>query len=263
LFSGLIIPRNFNIPMKESDCIFGLRPVIEAIRAGKQIDRLMIKQGLHGARYHELMVEVKKHDIVFQIVPLERIELVTRKNHQGVLAWLSIIEYQHIDNLLPLIFEKGEDPLILVLDSVTDIRNFGSIVRTAHCLGAHAVVIPEKGSARITADAVKASAGALYTFPVCRERSVVRSTRFLRDSGLRIICAEERSTESAPESDLTGPVALILGSEDKGISRELRALADHKVKIPVSGTIGSLNVSIAAGILLYEVLRQRDPHIRK
>jgi 23S rRNA (guanosine2251-2'-O)-methyltransferase len=259
----LIIPRNFNIPMKESDCIFGLRPVIEAIRAGKQIDRLLIKQGLHGALYHELMVEVKKHDIVFQIVPLERIELVTRKNHQGVLAWLSIIEYQHIDNLLPLIFEKGEDPLILVLDSVTDVRNFGSIVRTAHCLGAHAVVIPEKGSARITADAVKASAGALHTFPVCRERSVVRSTGFLRDSGLRIICAEERSTESAPESDLTGPVALILGSEDKGISRELRALADHKVKIPVSGTIGSLNVSIAAGILLYEVLRQRDTHIRK
>jgi 23S rRNA (guanosine2251-2'-O)-methyltransferase len=249
--------------MKESDCIFGLRPVIEAIRAGKQIDRLLIKQGLHGALYHELMVEVKKFNIAFQIVPLERIELVTRKNHQGVLAWLSVIEYQHIDNLLPLIFEKGEDPLILVLDSVSDVRNFGSIVRTAYCLGAHAIVIPEKGSARISADAVKASAGALHIFPVCRERSVVRSTRFLKDSGLKIICAEERSADSAPEIDLTGPVALILGSEDKGISLELRALSDHRVKIPMSGTIGSLNVSIAAGILLYEVLRQRDVRIRK
>jgi len=249
--------------MKESDYIFGLRPVIEAIRAGKQIDRLLIKQGLQGALYHELMSDVKKHNISFQIVPLERIELVTRKSHQGVLAWLSVIEYQHIENLLPSIFEKGEDPLILVLDSVSDVRNFGSIVRTAHCLGAHAVVIPEKGSARITADAVKASAGALHIFPVCRERSVVRSTQVLKDSGLRIICAEERSAISITESNLSGPVALILGSEEKGISRELTALADLRVKIPMSGTIGSLNVSIASGILLYEVIRQRTQHIRK
>jgi 23S rRNA (guanosine2251-2'-O)-methyltransferase len=249
--------------MKESDYIFGLRPVIEAIKAGKQIDRLLIKQGLLGVLYHELMEEVKKNNIAFQIVPLERIEIVTRKNHQGVLAWLSIIEYQHIENLLPSIYEKGEDPLIVILDSVSDVRNFGAIVRTAHCLGAHAVMIPEKGSARITADAVKASAGALHIFPVCRERSIVKSTRYLKDSGLRIICAEEKSSVSIADTDLKGPVALILGSEDKGISRELSALADHRVKIPVSGTIGSLNVSIAAGILLYEVIRQRSSGIRK
>ncbi len=249
--------------MKESDCIFGLRPVIEAIRAGKQIDRILIKQGLHGVLYHELMSEVKKHSIPFQIVPLERIEIVTKKNHQGILAWLSVIEYQNISNLLPSIFEKGENPLILVLDSVTDVRNFGSIVRTAHCLGVHAVVIPEKGSARINADAVKASAGALHTFPVCRERSIVKTTRFLKDSGLRIICAEERSAISASEIDMTGPAALVLGSEDKGINRELRALADHTVKIPMSGTIGSLNVSIAAGIMIYEIVRQRNTLIRK
>ncbi len=253
---------NFKPLMKESDFIFGLRPVIEAIRAGKQIDRLLIKQGLHGVLYHELMAEVKNHKISYQIVPLERIELVTRKNHQGVLAWLSVIEYQNISNLLPSIFENGEDPLILILDSVTDVRNFGSIVRTAHCLGAHAIVIPEKGSARITADAVKASAGALHTFPVCRERSVVRTAKYLRDSGLMIVCAEENSAKSASEIDLTGPAAIILGSEDKGISRELKALADHRVKIPVSGTIGSLNVSIAAGIMMYEIIRQRSDRIR-
>src|SRR4030065_1445273 len=145
--------------LKESDCIFGLRPVIEAIKAGKQIDRLVIRQGLQGPLYHELMNEVRKHEIVFQIVPVERIELVTRKNHQGVLAWLSVIEYQRIANLLPMIFEKGEDPLVIVLDGVSDVRNFGAIVRTSECLGAHAVIIPEKGSARITADAVKTSAG--------------------------------------------------------------------------------------------------------
>jgi 23S rRNA (guanosine2251-2'-O)-methyltransferase len=244
--------------LKESDCIFGLRPVIEAVRAGKQIDRLLIRQGLQGQLYHELMAEVKKHEIVYQIVPLERIELVTRKNHQGVLAWLSVIEYQHISNLLPMIFEKGEDPLIIALDGVSDVRNFGAIVRSAECLGAHAVVIPEKGSARITADAVKTSAGALNIFPVCREKSIVRSVQFLKESGLKIICGAEKPGSEASERDLSGPAVLILGAEDKGISRELTALADHVVSIPMKGTIGSLNVSVAAGILLYEILRQRS-----
>jgi 23S rRNA (guanosine2251-2'-O)-methyltransferase len=243
---------------KETDCIFGLRPVIEAIKAGKQIDRLLIKQGLQGALYHELMTEVKTHNIVYQIVPLERIELVTRKNHQGVLAWLSVIEFQYIANLLPMIFEKGEDPLIIALDGVSDVRNFGAIVRTAECLGAHGIIIPEKGSARITADAIKTSAGALHTFPVCREKSIVRSIEYLKDSGLRVICAAEKSGTTASEVPLTGPAVLILGSEDKGISRELVALSDHQIKIPMTGTIGSLNVSVAAGILLYEMVRQRS-----
>jgi 23S rRNA (guanosine2251-2'-O)-methyltransferase len=243
---------------KESDCIFGLRPVIEAIKAGKQIDRLLIKQGLQGALYHELMTEVSKHNIVYQIVPLERIELVTRKNHQGVLAWLSLIEYQNIANLLPMIYEKGEDPLLIALDGVSDVRNFGAITRSAEGLGAHAIIIPEKGSARITADAIKTSAGALHSFPVCREKSVLRAIEFLRDSGLKIICAMEKSGIAASEADLKGPVVLIMGSEDKGISRELIALADQKIRIPMKGSIGSLNVSVAAGILIYEITRQRS-----
>jgi 23S rRNA (guanosine2251-2'-O)-methyltransferase len=242
---------------KETDCIFGLRPVIEAIKAGKQIDRLLIKQGLQGSLYHELMTEVRAHNIVYQIVPLERIELVTRKNHQGVLAWLSVIEYQYIENLLPMIFERGEDPLIVALDGVSDVRNFGAIVRTAECLGAHAIIIPEKGSARITADAVKTSAGALHSFPVCREKSIVRSIEFLKESGLKVIAAAERTGDKASEVSLTGPSVLILGSEDKGISRELINLSDNQISIPMTGTIGSLNVSVAAGILLYEIVRQR------
>jgi 23S rRNA (guanosine2251-2'-O)-methyltransferase len=243
---------------KESDCIFGLRPVIEAIKAGKQIDRLLIKQGLQGALYHELMTEVSKYNIVYQIVPLERIELVTRKNHQGVLAWLSLIEYQNIANLLPMIYEKGEDPLLVALDGVSDVRNFGAITRSAESLGAHAIIIPEKGSARITADAIKTSAGALHSFPVCREKSVLRATEFLRNSGLKIICAMEKSGIPASEADLKGPVVLIMGSEDKGISRELIALADQKIRIPMKGSIGSLNVSVAAGIIIYEIIRQRS-----
>ena len=242
---------------KETDCIFGIRPVIEAIKAGKQIDRLLIKQGLQGELYHELMTEVKTHNIVYQIVPIERIELVTRKNHQGVLAWLSVIEYQYIANLLPMIYEKGEDPLIIALDGVSDVRNFGAIVRTADCLGAHAIIIPEKGSARITADAVKTSAGALHSFPVCRERSIVRSIEFLKESGLKVICAGEKSGTKASEAKLTGPSVLILGAEDKGVSRELISLSDNQIMIPMTGSIGSLNVSVAAGILLYEIVRQR------
>lgn len=243
---------------KEKDCIFGLRPVIEAIRAGKQIDRLLVKQGLQGAVYHELMALVKSHNIVYQIVPVERIEIVTRKNHQGVLAWLSIIEYQNIENILPVVFEKGEDPLIIALDGVSDVRNFGAIVRTAECLGAHAILIPEKGSARITPEAVKTSAGALHTFPVCRERSIVRAIEYLKDSGLRVICASEKNGISAAEAKLSGPSVLVMGSEDKGISRELLSLSDCQVRIPMSGKIDSLNVSVSAGILLYEIIRQRN-----
>jgi 23S rRNA (guanosine2251-2'-O)-methyltransferase len=243
---------------KESDCIFGLRPVLEAIKAGKQIDRLLVKQGLQGQLYHELMTEVKKNGIVYQIVPVERIELVTRKNHQGVLAWLSLIEYQHIANLLPMIYEKGDDPLIVALDGVSDVRNFGAIVRSAECLGAHGVLIPEKGSARITADAVKTSAGALHSFPVCREKSIVKSIEYLKESGLKIISATEKSGIEASKAQLTGPAVLIMGSEEKGISRELLALTDQEIIIPMTGKIGSLNVSVAAGILIYEIIRQRS-----
>jgi 23S rRNA (guanosine2251-2'-O)-methyltransferase len=246
---------------KETDSIFGLRAVIEAIRAGKQIDRLLIKQGLQGSLYHELMAEVKTHNIVYQIVPVERIELVTRKNHQGVLAWLSLIEYQYITNLLPMIFEKGADPLLIALDGVSDVRNFGAIVRSADCLGAHAVIIPEKGSARITADAIKTSAGALHSFPICREKSIVRTIEYLKESGLKIICATEKTGEEAPLAPLEGPAVLILGSEEKGISRELIALSDYQIRIPMTGNIASLNVSVAAGILLYEIVRQRSQKI--
>lgn len=177
----------------ENDYIFGIRAVIEAIRSGRHLDRLLLKHGLQGSLYHELMNEVKNNNIPYQIVPQERIDLVTRKNHQGVLAWLSLIEYQTVTNILPGIYEKGEDPLIIILDRISDVRNFGAIIRTAECLGAHAALISEKGSARITADSVKTSAGALHTFPVCREKSILKSVMYLKDSGLRIFAATEKN----------------------------------------------------------------------
>jgi 23S rRNA (guanosine2251-2'-O)-methyltransferase len=157
-----------------------------------------------------------------------------------------------------MLYETGEDPLLIALDGVSDVRNFGAIVRTAECLGAHAIIIPEKGSARINDDAVKTSAGALHTFPVCREKSIVRTIEYLKESGLKVICAGEKSGKMVTEVSLKGPSVLIMGSEDKGISRELLALADHQVRIPMKGTIESLNVSVAAGILLYEMIRQRS-----
>jgi 23S rRNA (guanosine2251-2'-O)-methyltransferase len=243
---------------KETDFIFGIRPVLEAIKAGKQIDRLLVREGLQGSLYHELITAVREKGIVYQVVPLERIELVTRKNHQGVVAWLSLVEFQYVSNILPSVFEKGEDPFIIILDGVSDVRNFGAIVRSADCLGAHAIIIPEKGSARITADAIKTSAGALHTFPVCREKSLLRAVEYLKESGLKVICAEEKNGKPASAAKLIGPVVLVMGSEDRGISRELLSLADETVMIPMTGNIASLNVSVASGILFYEIQRQRS-----
>jgi len=243
---------------KESDYIFGMHPVIEAIKAGKQIDKLLIKKGLRGELYHDLMIVVNDYDIPWQIVPQEKLDYITRKNHQGVIAWVSLIEYQNIENLLPALFEGGADPLVILLDSVSDVRNFGAIVRSAACFGAHAIIIPEKNSARITGDAVKTSAGALNTFPICRVKSTTRCISYLKESGLKVIAATEKSDTSVSKSNLSGPAVIILGSEDKGISRELLDASDLQVSIPIlEEGVGSLNVSVSAGILLYEIQRQR------
>jgi 23S rRNA (guanosine2251-2'-O)-methyltransferase len=204
-----------------------------------------------------LLAEAKNSNIPIQYVPGAKIDSITRKNHQGVLAWLSAVEYQNIATLLPAIYEKGEDPLILVLDGISDVRNFGAIVRSADCLGAHAIIIPEKGSVRAGGDAVKTSAGSLLHFPICREQSLTKSIEFLKNSGLKIAGATERSASSLHDSQLAGPIAVILGSEDRGMSREMESMCDIRIKIPMSGKTGSLNVSVAAGIVLYEVSRQR------
>ena len=241
----------------EKDFIFGMHPVMEAIKGGRQIDRVLVRQGLRGELYHDLMKVVNEMGVPWQVVPPEKLDYITRKNHQGVIAWISAIEFQDIENLLPHIFEEGNEPLLLMLDGVNDVRNFGAIVRSASCLGAHAVIIPEKSSARISADAVKASAGALSTFPVCRVKSITKCLTYLKESGVRAVSAHEKARNSIQGSALTGPVVIILGSEEKGISRELLAMSDLQVSVPISGAIGSLNVSVSAGILLYEIKRQR------
>lgn len=243
---------------KESEnMIFGLRPVIEALKSGKEIDRLFVQNGLKNELFGEMMGLLKKHNVLYQYVPLEKLNRLTSKNHQGVVGYISSIEYHKIENILPAVFEAGKTPLILILDRITDVRNFGAIARTAECSGVDAIVIPMRGAAQINADAIKTSAGALHTIPVCREENLKQVIEFLRESGLQVIACTEKTKENYYQQDLTLPVAIIMGSEEDGISPEYLKLADAHAKIPLLGEIGSLNVSVATGILLYEAVRQR------
>lgn len=243
---------------RENDSmIFGLRPVIEALKAGKELDRLFVQSGLKNDSATELMTLLKKFNVPFQYVPAEKLNRLTSKNHQGVIAYLSTITYQKIQDVLPLIFEAGKTPLILILDRITDVRNFGAIARTAECSGVDAIIIPSKGSAQINADAMKTSTGALHTIPVCREDSIKEVIAFLRESGLQVIACTEKTTEMYYQHDYTLPVAIIMGSEENGVSSEYMKAADTHAKIPLLGQIASLNVSVATGVILYEVVRQR------
>lgn len=243
--------------MERSEYIFGIRAVIEAIDAGKQIDKIFIKKDLQGELVGELFELIKSHHIVTQRVPIERINKITRKNHQGVVAILSVVTYYSLDNIIPQLYEDGLLPFVVVLDGITDVRNFGAIARTCECVGANAIVIPERGSVSVNADAVKTSAGALHHIPVCRERNVVSAVRFLKDNGYQIVAASEKAEINYTQADYTTPVALVMGAEDVGISPEVIKLCDTFVSIPMFGNISSLNVSVAAGVMMYEVVRQR------
>ena len=243
--------------VKKENFIFGIHAVQEAVNAGKELDKVLMRRGAVSDQSKNLLGYLNRMEIPVQMVPVEKLNRITGKNHQGVIAFLSEVSYSDITTLLPSIFEKGEDPLILLLDGVSDVRNFGAIARSAECAGVHAIVIPSTGSAAINADAVKTSAGALHRMPVCRHRDLLTVTRFLKDSGLRLYAATEKATDSIYDTDMTGPAGLIIGSEDTGISSKLLKVADSWVSIPMKGTIASLNVSVAAGVILFEMLRQR------
>lgn len=243
--------------MERNEYIFGIRAVMEAIEAGKDIDKIFIKKDLQGELVGELFEMIKQYGIVTQRVPIERINKITRKNNQGVVAILSAVTYHSLENLVPQLYEDGILPFVVVLDGITDVRNFGAISRTCECVGANAVVIPERGSVSVNADAVKTSAGALHHLPVCRERNVVSAVKFLKENGYQIVAASEKASISYTEADYTGPIALVMGAEDIGISPEVLRLCDTFVSIPMFGNISSLNVSVAAGVMMYEVVRQR------
>lgn len=239
------------------DYIFGIRAVIEAIQAGKDIDRVYIKKDLSGELASELFDLMRKHHIVSRRVPVERINKITRKNHQGVVALLSAVTYDSLDRIIPELYEAGVLPFIVVLDGVTDVRNFGAIARTCECAGVDAIVIPTHNSVSVNADAVKTSAGALHHLPICRESSTLAAVKQLKNSGYKIVAVTEKADINYTLTDYTVPVALVLGAEDTGISPEILRLSDIFVSIPMFGKIGSLNVSVAAGVTIYEVVRQR------
>lgn len=241
----------------EENMIFGTRAVIEAVNAGKEIDKIIIQKGLSNQLYSELRKAIKDLDIPIQIVPPEKINRITSKNHQGVLAFLAQITYYDAEDLLGQVFEKGKVPLVLILDRVTDVRNFGAIARSADCAGVDFIVIPSRGAAQINADAVKTSAGALNRIPVCREDNLKQTIEFLKDSGLQIIACHEKTENYHFDADLSKPTAIIMGSEENGISNEYLKRSDIQVKIPMVGNIASLNVSVATGIILFEAVKQR------
>ena len=237
--------------------IFGIRAVAEAISAGKEVDKILIKKDLSGELATELFALIKGTDITVQRVPQEKLNSITRKNHQGVIAFISPIHYQPVEEIVASLYEQGKVPFFLVLDHLTDVRNFGAIARTAECAGVDAIIIPSKGSVSVTADAVKTSAGALMNIPVCRVSSLYNTVKYLKSSGLQVVGASEKATKDYTEADMTLPIALVMGAEDKGISTEILSLVDTTVSLPQYGKIASLNVSVAAGVMIYEVLRQR------
>ena len=238
--------------------IFGIRAVIEAVEAGKEIDRLLVKKDLQGELSKELFAAIRGYDIPVQRVPAEKLNRITRKNHQGVIAFIAPVTYQHVENLVPTLFEEGKEPFFVLLDGVTDVRNFGAIARTAECAGVNAVIIPSRNSVSVNADAVKTSAGALHILPVCRENNIASTIRYLKNCGIRIVGATEKAELDYTRARLDGPLCLIMGAEDKGIPQEHLALCDEWVRIPILGQIESLNVSVAAGILIYETVKQRN-----
>ena len=243
--------------MDKSEYIFGIRAVMEAIQAGRDIDKILIRKDLQGELIGELLQMAKENRVLMRRVPVQTIDRITRKNHQGVVAVLSAVTYHRLDYLVPMLYEEGRLPFIIVLDGLTDVRNFGAIARTAECVGADAIVIPEHGSVSVGGDAVKTSAGALLHLPVCRERSAALAVKFLKENGYKVVAVTEKASTDYTQIDYTTPLALVMGAEDVGISPEVLKLTDAGVSIPMFGQIGSLNVSVAAGVMMYEVVRQR------
>lgn len=243
--------------MQPTDYIFGLRAIIEAIDADKEIDKVYIKKDLSGPLASQLIDTIRANGIVMQRVPAQRLDRITRKNHQGAIAMMAAVTYHQLQHVVPELYEAGVLPFIVVLDGITDVRNFGAIARTCECAGVDAIVIPQHGSVSVGADAIKTSAGALHRIPVCRETSTISAVKYLKDSGYSIVAVSEKADINYTTADFTTPTALVLGAEDIGISPEVLRLCDTFVSIPMFGHIESLNVSVAAGILIYEVVRQR------
>lgn len=240
-----------------SDMVFGIRPVLEAARSGKTFDKLFVQKNLSGDLSKEFLSELKNAGVIITKVPIEKLNRLTRKNHQGVVGFISPIEFASIDNIIDESFGKGKDPFVLVLDRITDVRNFGAIIRTAECAGVDAIVVPSRGAAQISSDAMKTSAGALNHVAICRTNNLEALLKSMKDMGIHVVACTEKTSDPVWEAELNQPLAIIMGSEENGISPELLKISSQRAKIPIQGNVESLNVSTAAGIIIYEALRQR------
>lgn len=243
--------------MERSDYIFGIRPVLEAIEASKSIDKILIKREINGDLIKDVIAKAREYDIPVQRVPNEKLNRITMKNHQGVIAIVCPVRYHNLDNVIASLYEEGKNPLAIVLDGVTDARNFGAIARSAECAGADFIVIPERGSASVTSDSVRSSAGALFHIPVCREKDLSQAIVTLHSNGYKVVGASEKSAINYTDVDYTVPVAIVMGAEDTGLSSDVLRRCDDLAAIPILGKVGSLNVSVACGVMLYEAVRQR------
>lgn len=243
--------------LNDKDYIFGTRAVIEAIHSGKEMDNIYIQKDVRNDLVSELMELCKERKVPFTKVPIDKLNRITMKNHQGVIAMVSAVSYASLDNVINEAYAKGKDPFLLILDRITDVRNFGAIARSAECAGVDAIVIPFKGSAQINSDAVKTSAGALHYIPVCRENNLKSTVEYLQKSGLQVVACTEKATDLIYDASMAQPLAIILGSEEDGISNDLIRTADFLAKIPMAGKIASLNVSVSSAIAVFEAIRQR------
>ncbi|WP_378186772.1 23S rRNA (guanosine(2251)-2'-O)-methyltransferase RlmB [Aquimarina sp. W85] len=243
--------------MKNDSQIFGIRAVIEAINADQTIDKVFVQKGLQGALSKELMQLLDEQRITYSFVPIEKLNRLTRKNHQGVVALTSPIVFADLENLVMNVIETGETPLFLILDQLSDVRNFGAIIRTAECTGVHGIIVQKKGGAPVSADTVKTSAGAIFKIPICKVDHIKDAVFYMQGSGIRVVAATEKTDQMIYDIDLKLPTAIIMGSEGKGVTTSLLKMVDQKAKLPMNGTIGSLNVSVACGAFLYETIRQR------
>lgn len=243
--------------MADKDLVCGIQPVLEAIRAGKNVEKLLLRREAGGEAIREIRSIALDRGIPWQPVPVEKLDRLTRTEHQGVIALLSPVEEQDLDEVITRAYERGQTPLIVALDGVTDVRNLGAIARSAECFGAHALLVPKQGTARLGSDAVKSSAGALMRLPVCRVSRLTDGLHRARAHGLRIVSLTEKASEHLGATPLEGPLVLVLGAEGEGLSEPVLRMSDSLASIPMAGSIGSLNVSVAAGIALHAVLRER------
>lgn len=244
----------------ENHLIFGIRAVIEAVKSGKTLDKVFIHRELKGDLFNELRRLLDKEHISYSYVPIEKLNRLTRKNHQGVIATISPIVFENFENLIISVIESGKVPLFLILDHLSDVRNIGAIIRTAECTGVSGIIIPQRG-ASISADMVKTSAGAIFNIPICKVDNLIDAIYYLQGSGIKVIAATEKTPNTIYNISMTEPLAIVMGAEDTGISQGILKIVDSKAKLPMFGEIGSLNVSVACGVFLYEVVRQRN-HIK-